>query len=539
MVQQRDTAVPVSYLRHHHYHHYHHCHHHHHHHNHNDDSSDISNNFCSCNNPSNTTSKHHNENNNNIPDSYNKNNNNSNISNNNYQKGRSCFFISKRTRPPPRVLLIILLTLWLPAGVLACGPGRGGGRRPILRKSTPLVYKQHVPNVSENTLTASGLSEGRISRHDSRFRDLVPNYNVDIIFKDEEGTGADRLMTQRCKERLNTLAISVMNQWPGVKLRVTEGWDEEGKHATDSLHYEGRAVDVTTSDRDRSKYGMLARLAFEAGFDWVYYESRSHIHCSVKSESSSVGKSGGCFPGKSLIRTSDGSQKALSDLKVGEKVAALDSRGNVVYSEVLAFMDRQPMEKRQFIKLTTASGKHLTLTPAHLVPVQQSDKETVTFAARVKIGDRILVQDSVPSILSSSSSAEELRLRWDSVIEAKLILDSGVYAPLTSEGTVLIDDVVASCYAVVDSQTLAHYAFMPFRVFHYIQSSLESIYSFFVPSYNSFSEVPDEKLEEDEDLATNEIQDREIEDSEPQGVHWYPSFLYKISAYVLPSSMIY
>jgi hedgehog protein len=106
---------------------------------------------------------------------------------------------------------IFLLLLLTANTVHSCSPIRGMGSRRS-RKLTPLVFKQHVPNVLENTLGASGLHEGKISREDARFKDLIPNYNKDIIFKDEEGTGADRLMTQVRTYSFSLLLINRHNR---------------------------------------------------------------------------------------------------------------------------------------------------------------------------------------------------------------------------------------------------------------------------------------------------------------------------------------
>lgn len=221
----------------------------------------------------------------------------------------------------------------------------------------------------------------------------------------------------------------------------------------------------------------------------------------------------------------DGSRKRLDEVQLGERIAALDSYGDVVFSEVIAFLDRSSSERRQFIRLTTKSGRVLTLTPAHLVPVES---RSMVFAAKVQPGDRILVRDSVTADAENEVDGQH-RLRWDIVVDIKLILEEGVYAPLTMAGTLLVDDVVASCYALVDSQSVAHYAFLPLRIWH-------SVTNFFL-----HRPVDDDARHFDirQQRLDNSTEDFRSVERTQEGVHWYATILYSLSSYVLPSKMLY
>ena len=96
---------------------------------------------------------------------------------------------------------------------------------------------------------------------------------------------ADDHMIHRAVEVPMKRLVNLLEK-KGGKLKVHDAYraaDKNRIHQTDSLHCEGRAVDLTC---EKVGLGDLAKLAWQSGFDFVLYEvprkSGVHLHCSMK-----------------------------------------------------------------------------------------------------------------------------------------------------------------------------------------------------------------------------------------------------------------
>lgn len=67
------------------------------------------------------------------------------------------------------------------------------------------------------------------------------------------------------------------------RLKVQDAFRPTGIHNPRSLHREGRAIDLTSDDIPLDE---LAKMCWQAGFDWVFYECPKngghHVHASVR-----------------------------------------------------------------------------------------------------------------------------------------------------------------------------------------------------------------------------------------------------------------
>ena len=114
---------------------------------------------------------------------------------------------------------------------------------------------------------------------------------------DEDDHSMHRALEPAFRRLVELVAMS------NATLRVQEAYRPATIHSAQSLHKEGRALDLTCPDLDPSvpktnprdgkqvipsqlSLEILAKLCWAAGFDWVYYEvprsSGAHLHVSVR-----------------------------------------------------------------------------------------------------------------------------------------------------------------------------------------------------------------------------------------------------------------
>ena len=147
-----------------------------------------------------------------------------------------------------------------------------------------------------------------------------------------------------------------------------------------------------------------------------------------------------CFPGDSTVRTETGVTKAMRDVRIGDRLLVARPDGTLGYEDVYLNTHKDGASSAPFVALSLASGRSLTLSPRHFIPVAAGEDRT--WQGRVERGaDEIRPGDLV------WSQGEDGRVVLDRVARTEIRVAVGAYNPLTMNGTIVVDGVVASAHS--------------------------------------------------------------------------------------------
>ncbi|MCB0208268.1 MAG: hypothetical protein KDJ52_02995 [Anaerolineae bacterium] len=160
----------------------------------------------------------------------------------------------------------------------------------------PNLHISATGSYTQTQTEAAGPPICRIAPNTCAYNLLVGNLDANIIFKREEEPPFDEediKMHPAALLPLSRLSAMVQQEWNGqYQLRITDAYDSLLEHDLGqpdntrraSLHFEGRALDLTTWPIEPELYSRLCMLAHCAGFDWVHNEG-DHCHVAIKAES--------------------------------------------------------------------------------------------------------------------------------------------------------------------------------------------------------------------------------------------------------------
>lgn len=129
-----------------------------------------------------------------------------------------------------------------------------------------------------------------------------------------------------------------------------------------------------------------------------------------------------------------GDFRAISDVKIGDRVLAANSGGEAKFSDVIFVPHSTNTEFATFAQISTVGGRDIKMTQNHILPsgvCGSTSSMPLVYASQVSVGDCIL-----------TVSGEE---RVSKVIS---VHGEGVYTVVTNEEFVIVNGIIASPFGI-------------------------------------------------------------------------------------------
>ena len=140
-----------------------------------------------------------------------------------------------------------------------------------------------------------------------------------------------------------------------------------------------------------------------------------------------------CFDGSETLHLESGEVRAISNVRVGDRVLSADAAGRTSYSDVVYVPHRANSDDALFTHITTTSGRDIKMTPSHIIlagPCHSSAPLPLTYASLVSVGDCVM-----------TVSGEDM------VSTVETVQGKGLYTVVTKEEYVVVNGIIASPFA--------------------------------------------------------------------------------------------
>ncbi|CAF1351242.1 unnamed protein product [Adineta ricciae] len=178
-----------------------------------------------------------------------------------------------------------------------------------------------------------------------------------------------------------------------------------------------------------------------------------------------------CFFMNDMAQSPNGIHIPIKDLRIGEKVLAIDHNDRIVPTEIVSFLHYENNSQG------TSDFSFLPLNYFHSFPIvaffyiftlETGHQISVTSDHLLYVGNRTYVQarfvDSKQHHLYIIGRND--RLQASRIRKIDVQLKQGYATPITQHGTLIVNDVGASCYSSIYHQNLGHMAMAPLRWYH-------------------------------------------------------------------------